>query len=272
MNATVKRVLLLAALPWVAGCHESTSPGDVSAPAAPRGVYSITGDEEVHLRWLGNTERDVAGYAIYEGPCARGNGCPYERVGTTSGTEFIVRNLSNGDTRFFAVAAYDHSGNESPLSYEDIHDTPRPEGFDLVLGDAATQPASSGYDFSAFRIRPFDDPLVDVYFGFRSGVPTLFAPFTDTQIQDAGYAGSLDAVDFAPSGGWSPSGTVEVIDGHCYVVWTPGNHFAKLRVTALGPDRVTLDWAYQVASGNRELSARRDEKPRRVRRSGAVQP
>ena len=106
-------------------------------------------------------------------------------------------------------------------------------------------------------MRPFDDNRTDIYFGSRNGVFLMFAPFTDTQIQDAGYASSLDAVDFAPSAGWAPSGTTELVVDHCYVVWTQDDHYAKFRVTSLTSTRVVVDWAYQVDTGNRELEAHR---------------
>ena len=54
--------------------------------------------------------------------------------------------------------------------------------------------------------------------------------------------------------GWSPSGTVEAVVGHNYVVWTRDNHFAKFRVTAVSATTVTLDWAYQLDPGNQELA------------------
>lgn len=260
----------IGAIVLLAGCDDTTAPRDLHPPAAPRGLFSTTGDHSVVLEWLPNTERDVAGYRVYAAVCAEGPGCPYERVGTTADTRYRVSGLANGATRYFAVAAYDHHGNESDLSYEDVFDTPRPEGTDLVLRNALDSPAASGYDFSAFAIRPYDDERTDVYFATAGGVPYMFAPFTDTDIQDAGYARTLDGVDYAPDAGWAPSGTVELILGHCYVVWTHDDHYAKFRVTAVTDTRVTLDWAYQVDTGNRELKARRaDTEPRQRRPSQA---
>jgi hypothetical protein len=92
-----------------------------------------------------------------------------------------------------------------------------------------------------------------------AGVHYMYAPYVDTDIQDAGYALSLDAVDFAPQAGWAADGVVQLIPGHNYVVWTHDNHFAKFRVVSLSdsPSRVTLDWAYQIATGNPELAAPR---------------
>lgn len=254
-------VLLIVAAALLAGCDDDhvSAPRDVTPPAAPRGVYSVTGDQSVQVSWLANTEIDVAGYRIYQGPCATGPSCPYDLVGSTTATTYTVTGLANGSTRYFAVAAFDRAGNESPLSYEDVFDTPRPAGFGATLGDAVDEPAISGWDFSAASRRAWDHAETDVYFSYSGGVFRMIAPFTDTDIQDAGYAASLDAVDFAPTSGWSPTGTVELIPGHNYIVWTYDDHYAKFRVTALGPSpaRVTFDWAYQTATSNRELRARR---------------
>jgi len=245
--------LVLAALA-LAGCYDDTAPRDVTPPAAPRGLNSVTGDGRVSLHWLENTEADVAGYNVYESDCSGGPGCPYRRVGTTTGTSLTVGALTNGVTQYFAVAAFDRAGNESDLSYDDIFDTPRPEGFGLVLADYHTTPATSGWDFSAFAIRPWDDARTDMYFSLGS-LNEMLVPDLATGIQDLGYGASLDAVDVAPSAGWSPTGGVELIVGHNYVVRTRDNHYAKFRVTGLGSG-VTFDWAYQTAVGNRELRAR----------------
>ena len=259
---------LAAAGAILAGCHDETAPRDLTPPAAPRGLYSVTGDHQVSLRWLANTEADVAVYRIYQAPCAAGGGCPYDRVGSTTGTSFQLGGLANGVTRFFAVAAVDRAGNESDLSYETVFDTPRPEGFGAVLASFTAAPADAGWDFSAQSVRDYRDPLCDVFYGYNGSVFQMFARDFSTDIQDAGFASSLDAVDFAPSDGWSPTGTVELIPGHCYVVWTRDDHYAKFRATGfinptVPPALVRFDWAYQVDPGNRELRARRagDETP-----------
>ena len=248
---------LACGLLLLAGCEDhNTSPRDLTPPAAPRGLYSVTGDRGVRLYWLDNTEADVEGYRIYASPCASGDQCPYTRVGVTTGTSFAVTSLVNGTTRYFAVAAYDRYGNESDLSYEDVFDTPRPAGTGLLLTNYNDDPSRSGYDFSDFTVRPWDDEFTDIFFDDDGRVSQIRTPFTDIEIQDAGYASSLDAVDYAPGSGWSPTGAVEAIAGHCYVVWTYDDHYAKFRVTSVTPGRVIVDWAYQVDPGNRELRAR----------------
>jgi hypothetical protein len=255
-------IILLASAAILGGCrNDPARPRDLTPPAAPRGLYSVTGDQAAYLSWLENTEPDVAGYRIYMAPCAGGSGCPYERIGSTGGTTFTASGLANGVTRFYAVAAYDFAGNESELTEETIFDTPRPEGFGAFVSSYVSSPTVSGWDFSAARVRPFDDLATDMFYGHNGSNLNMFVPDYQTDIQDAGYATSLDAVDFAPNGGWSPTGSVELIQGHCYFVWTRDDHYAKFRVTSVvaqptGPPRVVFDWAYQVDPGNGELRAR----------------
>lgn len=241
----------------LAGCDDHvTSPADRTPPAAPRGLRSVTGDGQVVLSWLANTEADVAGYRIYQSPCATGPGCPFDRVGATTATEFVVSDLANGVTRFYAVSAVDDAGNESRLSHEDVFDTPRPEGFGRALDNFVDAPSTSAWDFSARTVRPADHPSADIVFGASGSTLVVFTTFTDVDIQDAGYAASLDAIDYAPAEGWSPTGSAEAIAGHCYVVRTR-DHYAKFRITSVTPARMVFDWAYQTDPGNRELRARK---------------
>ena len=262
-------MLLFVTLAAVNGCmDQTTAPRDLTPPAAPRGFVSVTGDHTVYLSWYRNTEADVAGYRIYQGPCGALD-CPYLPIATVPGaaiTHFTLTGLANGVTTYFAVAAYDYAGNEGDLSYDTVFDTPRPEGFGARLLDYQTTPALSGWDFSAQAVRRWDDAQTDVFYGSNGAVIQMFTPDYQTDIQDAGFASTLDAVDFAPTGGWSPTGSVELIAGHCYVVWTRDNHYAKFRVTrfivpSTGPPTVEFDWAYQVDTGNRELKARPAAQP-----------
>lgn len=250
-------VLALALGAFVlAGCDDSTSPRDTTPPAAPRGLYSTTGDQQVTLRWLANTESDVIGYRIYSSTCATGSSCPYDRVGTSTGTTFVVTGLTNGATRYYAVSAVDRDGNESDLTPEDVYDTSRPAGSGAALGNFVSSTSGAGWDFSAAISRSSTDAQTDVYYGDNGSVRQMFTRDLNTDIQDMGYASSLDAIDFAPANGWSPTGTVELIPGHCYVVWTRDDHYAKFRVTSLTSNLVVFDWAYQTAAGNGELRAR----------------
>jgi len=258
-------LMLLGVL--LAGCHDHPVAPPVP-PAAPRGLASVTGDGRATLGWLANTEPDVVGYRIYEGPCG-GIDCDYTRIAAIAApagagyVEYVVTGLTNGVTRFFAVAAVNQAGAESELSYDVVFDTPRPAGAGLVLNNYLVHDTDVGYDFSAYARTDIVDPPADIFFGYYEDTTgfvhqQVFVPDYSTDIQDAGYVASLDQVDFAPDAesGWSPSGTAEAVPGHAYVVWTRDNHFAKFRVTAVGPAQITIDWAYQVDPGNRELKAR----------------
>lgn len=245
--------LLFAAL-FLPGCYDTVAPP--APPAAPRGVYSVTGDGQVTLYWLANTEPGIAGYNVYWSECARGPDCPYHLIGTTTRTSFVVQNLANGQTLFYGVTAFYASGVESAVSEEDISDTPRPAGFGAVLSPLQATPAQSGWDFSAYTVRPWDDPRTDIYFSSNGSIDEMLTPDpATTSIQDMGFAPTLDALDFAPPAGWSPTGSVELIVGHNYVVWTSDDHFAKFRVTSLG-SQVVFDWAYQTAVANGQLRAK----------------
>jgi len=256
-------LLALSAVVLLSGCDEdTTAPRDVHPPAAPRGLRSVTGDGEARLYWLGNTESDVAGYRVYTSPCASGPNCPFDRIGATAGTMFVVP-LANGETEYFAVAAYDRAGNESELSREDVFDTPRPAGSGLALSDYVASPGTSGYDFSAFSVVPWNGPNTDIFFSYDGSTYQMFAPFADTRIEDAGYTSSLDDIDYAPPQpyGWPDNGSVKLFERHSYVVWIDngfGGNYAKFRVVSLSaaPPRVVIDWAYQTDVGNGELRAR----------------
>lgn len=246
------------------GCHDwedgdDGGPGyhpDAFAPAAPRGVNSITGDYEVEITWLANTEGDLDGYRVYRNDDPDGY---FNRIATLgrSRTSFVDRDVTNGETYYYAVAAFDHAGNESDLSYDLVFDTPRPEGRGLRLTSSTADPRDAGYDFSARRVVDLQDLEADIYYWYSEDEgPWLVATersndlFTD--IQDAGF-GSLDSVGWAPEGGWAPSGDVPLIEGHVYVVWTWDDHYAKVRVVSVSANSVVLDWAYQVDRGNPEL-------------------
>jgi hypothetical protein len=243
----------------LSGCvDDTTSPGDRTPPAAPRGLYSVTGDHSVTLHWLYNTEGDVQGYRAYVATCADPS-CSYTRVGTiTYADSIVITGLSNGITRYFAIDAIDNSGNRSALSYETIYDTPRPAGTNAVIANLRMGSAGAGWDFSAGTAVSSNSLNADIAYSDTLGMKLMYATDLSTDIQDMGYASSLDAIDVAPPAGWSPTGSVEVIPGHCYVVWTRDNNFAKFRVTSVsGHVAAIFDWAYQTDTGNIELKARR---------------
>ncbi|MBW2581115.1 MAG: fibronectin type III domain-containing protein, partial [Deltaproteobacteria bacterium] len=75
---------------------------------------------QVTLTWDPNTETNLAGYKVYCGTASR----DYDvTVDVGSQTSYTLSNLEEGKTYYFAVTAYDTSGNESNFSGEVSYDT-----------------------------------------------------------------------------------------------------------------------------------------------------
>ena len=263
----------MAALGGLAGCDDDTVCAVDRPPAVPTGVYTITGDRQVEVRWNPVWEEDVEGYGVYRGDTRDG---AYGRIATVEGREsdfYVDAPLTNGRTYYYAVDAYDFAGNESELSYEDVFDTPRPDGESVTIYARQDSQSSSGIDFSAYSltnpaaiVTSFDADSTDIYFQRVGSVlyakGTIISSYAN-DIQDFGYTTSMDDISYAPSDttGWSsaPDG-VELIEKHTYVVWTWDSHFAKFRVVAIVesspdvPSYAMIDWAYQIDPNNPELS------------------
>lgn len=240
-------VFSLAFLLFV-GC-EHTTQIDLTAPVAPRGIRTVSLDNNIEISWLPNTEPDIAGYKIWVSSSYNGQ---YQYLGKTSGTVFNDRGAKNGVTYYYGVSAYDFDGNESDLSVDVVYDTPRPEGFGTTVANYRVTPATAGYDFSTYSVGRYDDEFTDFFYESTNGRYYLDV-WNDTDIQDMGYTKSLDEISASPTQGWSPSKFAEAIVGHTYVIWTWDDRYAKVRVKQLGNAQVVVDWAYQTAKGNPEL-------------------
>jgi hypothetical protein len=245
---------VLGGLLLFGGCDEDcVFCTDCDEPLAPVDVYSVTGDGQVTLYWTAVRGGHDDAFIVYRSIHADG---PYEEIAHTRRDLYVDDDVRNGRTYYYAVSTLNACGDESKLSRELVHDTPRPEGFGAYLDDANGDGFSrSGWDFSDYRALPWNHEAADVYFVISQGGAFLVAADLNTDIQDAGYGG-FDDVDWAPEGGWSPTGTVEAVPGHMFVVWTRDNHFAKVRVRTIESGRLTFDWAYQIDGGNRELAPR----------------
>lgn len=260
-------VLPVAFVIGMTGCDDKTTePWDHDPPAVPRGLTSITGDREVELRWFPNEEYDLEGYRIYRGDESEGF---YRRIGWVWAHDpgsvyqefYIDSPLPNGETFYYAVSAVDYAGNESDLSWEDVFDTPRPEGRGKWLTSYYDDPDHCAYVFRQERVTDYDDLDADIAYAYddQTGIAWMWgldAPDTDyiTEIQDAGFA-EMDDITWAPADGWTQQAMAELVEGHVYIIWTRDDHYAKFRVTHVDPREVEFDWAYQIARGNQELSA-----------------
>jgi len=244
-----KIALVLCSFFLLAGCQMPSSHRDTNPPSAPKGIYTATGDNLVEIVWFSNPEPDVAGYNVFVSTSYFGR---YDLIGSTGSTQFIDYGARNGQTYFYAVSAFDFAGNESDLSKDIAYDTPRPEGYSVVLNDYRVRPNLAGYDFSTYSVGQYNDDFTDIFFEYYNGTYYMDV-WEDTDIQDMGYTNSLYDIAEAPEGGWSPTKDARLILGHTYVVWTWDDHYAKFRVTSLSSSRVVFDWAYQLQKGNIRL-------------------
>ena len=95
---------------------ESTSPPSQSPPSTtPPPASSIN---KVTLTWTPNKESDLAGYKVYVGTSSGTYDFPGSPFVINKIATHVVTNLQQKTTYFFAVSAFDHAGNESPLSTE----------------------------------------------------------------------------------------------------------------------------------------------------------
>ena len=254
MIRTMARVLVLSIAFLALGCHgdKVTNVPVDRPPYLVDGVYSVTGNHEVTIYWRANQESDIDYYKVYRNSAPTGT---FSLIGSTPQTSFVDTQVTNGVTYYYAVAAVDLVGQESAeLSYENVFDTPRPEGFNVNLTNTFTSDPLSGWDFAAMVRRSSLDQATDIYYGAQNGHFLVFAP-PDTDIQDAGYVALRD-VDYAPPEGWSADGQVEAIVGHSYIVLTSGGHYAKFEVKSRDISGMVLDWAYQIDPDNPELTRR----------------
>ena len=256
------------------GCTVESGDGDIividddAAPATPRGVYSITGDEDVTVVWYPNQETDLSGYVIYR---SRREFEDYDEIATvdSDAISYLDRDVENGRTYYYAVSAFDFDGNKSGLSPETVDDTPRPAGINVTLEDYILEPDLSGFDLSRpdRGVQPFDDRNADIYFGVGDvdgelSVPFIYTADDNIGIQDLGYTDNMDDVDVSPAQGFTFAFS-EAILGHTYTFLTLEGNYAKIRITELEVRRVngdiqrawvTFDWAYQLQPDNTELA------------------
>lgn len=271
MKTTLLAIFIMISASFMVGCDSNTSDILVvdAIPAAPQGVYSVTGDGAVYVYWNGPYEDDIASYTIYRSSSPTTG---YILIGVVDASlnpnldlityEYIDNSAVNGVTYFYAVSSVDDADQESELSAEEVFDTPRPEGL-VTLFDMGISPAASGFILDTIPTRvAFDNPLADIFIDSDANVLYLNSAFEGVDIQDMGYTASFDDIGYAPTEGWSNNGWAELILDHTYVVWDNDLFFAKLRVESFGSGSVNFRWAFQLDADNPELVQPKFEQPK----------
>jgi len=240
---------------WNFACHDGDNLRDREPPAIPRGVRSITGNNEITIEWFPNSEHDLAGYRIWKG----GDGQNFDLLKEVSMSkslieQYIDQNAQNGVTYHYAVSAFDINGNESDLSPEEVYDTPRPSGQNVTLHAYDLFPTRSGFYFGTTERGAIDWKDSDIYFAFDEEINVRYL-YTDngTQMQDMGYHEYFEEIDVSPIKGFTTS-FIELIEGHVYVLLLPSGNYAKLWLLSVSSETITFDWAYQTDRKNPQLA------------------
>jgi len=89
-------------------------------PAAPTGLATTAGDQQVDLSWNANSESDLDGYNVYRSTSSFSDPANATKVNGSlvTGTNFTDTGLSNGTTYHYRITAVDDGGNESSVSVE----------------------------------------------------------------------------------------------------------------------------------------------------------
>jgi hypothetical protein len=279
MKKLLTLTLLVLTVLVFSGCDDDNCDTIVyqtdEVPTAPQGVYSITGNNAVYVYWNGLYDPDVYEYIVYrsdepiENYSSIGSVDPYPRPSDNI-YGFEDNTAGNGNTYYYAVRAVDSAGQASELSWEEVMDTPRPDGR-VTLFSNYVEPDSAGFNFFYHIRTPDTSDICDVFVDSVGGVFYLNVGNYDYiygKIQDVGNSFYFtEFIGYAPTDGWSDLGYVEILENHSYVIYTYDFHYALLTVRSFNVDgSVTFDWAYQTAPDNRELAPSPDGNDRRTAR------
>lgn len=272
LTATLLTIIFSLAGMLISGCDSDDDPVvvDLTPPAVPTGVFSVTGNQVVSIYWHDITEEDLIGYDVYRHDGDDPIYGDYHYLGTVPWDEQLTDDyilhyfddfeVVNGQTYYYAVLSYDQAGNESDLSYETVLDTPRPEGAGVVLFTETVDDTKCGLDFSATTpsAQISTAPSTDIIVESDPATDILYVRKArdEVALQDYGLI-DLIWVDYAPMSGYSAAGRAELIVGHSYIVKitnAASMNYAKFQVTSMTNDSVEIAWAYQIDVNNRELS------------------
>jgi chitodextrinase len=162
------------------------------------------------LSWDPNTEQDFAGYQLYYGPSS---GSYQFTVDVGNQTTYTLSGLTDGQTYYFAVTAYDTSGNESNFSSE----------VSTTISGIPPPPPSA---------LPIPGPIeVEDYTQGGEGVG-----YHDTTAGNSGGACRTDDVDIK-----------NVAGEGCTVGWVDGGEWLKYDVAV--QQTGTYDLSFRIARG-----------------------
>jgi hypothetical protein len=271
-------LLALAPAAVLTACYDRgvNSPSVVTVPA-PATLTSTSLNGAIYLSWDDTPyldyQNDFSHYAVYSTSYDLDHnlcGASWSLEGTTVAPAFLVGALTNGVPLCFAVTALsvdDYESAQSPLR----NDTPRPDARNLVLFSTDTLAGQqSGFRFwldanGNGQVDAGELGLVgnastganDFVLTRNAGGLWLTPQRTGTTMQVYGNApvADLTDIDYAPATGYD-STPISAKPMYGYVFQTTvGQYYmyGAIRVTAVGPNYVILDWSFQTDPGNPEL-------------------
>lgn len=238
---------------------------------APQGLGSITLNAAVQLFWSGNAVSAnpaafdhyrvySAAYDVVRDRCS----ASWALEGTTVSDAFLAADLPNGVRRCFAVSAVSTDGHESSWSAA-RSDTPRYDARNVLVAAAQYRADSSAFVFAdaggqRFGVVTSSSRVGADFTVQRASDGSLWLTPARSGVTVTAYGSApvseLTMVDRAPVGGFEGS-SIEALAGWAYVfrVQQPdGTHFGAIRVTMVTTNYVLVDWSYQSAPADPELS------------------
>lgn len=126
VNAAITTVLSLILPLFLAACGGGGASGNASPAVAAGPSSPTTTSNAATLAWdPPATATTLSGYRLYYGTAPGAYLQPYgQGISVGNVTTYTLMGLSNGTRYYFAVTAFDQSGNESAYSNEAIKDIP----------------------------------------------------------------------------------------------------------------------------------------------------
>jgi hypothetical protein len=125
-TAAIGFLLMISIVPGASAQGET----DTTAPDDVENLDILVYDGAVMLSWdVATDDTEVVGYKIYSGPepvTVDEGEYSNDVIDAGDVIEYLVDGLTNGETVYFAVTAYDAAGNESESYSNEVYGTPDP--------------------------------------------------------------------------------------------------------------------------------------------------